>query len=218
MNSRPPATTRPNEGPSAGPSTDPGARDTFLMPPPPRPGATQIPAAAAPSFPGGRDILIGSAAGAMDFGHPPTDPLGRDEYLGQYRSPPVLGTLHGAPDVDFQPRPALLTEPLPGGHIPNARTTLPRHRRETTFPGNNPTMPEGAVGYVGRDEAVRWGHLGGPSMYPAEAMGPEEMAMREADPRYSPPGSFPDIRTAYRGLPSSEIDRRGGVLGLEDLM
>ena len=143
MKSGPPATTRPHDGPSAGPSMDPGARDTLLMPPPPRPGAAQIPAAAAPSFPGGRDILISSAAGAMDFGHPPTDPLYHDEYLGQYRSPPTLGTLHGAPDVDFQPCPALLTEPLPGGHIPNARTTLPRHRRKTTFPGHNPTMPEG---------------------------------------------------------------------------
>ncbi|KAI7241715.1 hypothetical protein KC330_g481 [Hortaea werneckii] len=218
MNSGPPATTRPHEGPPASPSMDPEARDSLLMPPPPKPGASQIPAAAAPSFPGGRDVIIDSAAGAIDLGHPPSDPLYHDEYLGQYRSRPTIGTLHGAPDVDFQPRPALLTEPLPGGHVPNARTTLPRHRRERTFPGHNPTMPEGAVGYVGRDEAVRWGHLGGPSMYPAEAIGPEEMAMREADPRYSPPGSFPDIRTAYRGLPPSEIDRRGGLLDLEDLM
>lgn len=154
-------------------------------------------------------------------------PLFDDMYLGQHRSAPPYGHLHGSFDDDFHMRPALLTEPLPGGAIPMAREDMPRTYpigrgertmldRDRRWPGPNEAWPEGAIGYVGRDEPNRWGHYDGPSMWPAEVIGLEQIAMKERDADWSPPGEFLEERTRFGGPPPGEVARRGGLLDLVD--
>ena len=98
-----------------------------------------------------------------------------DMFRGQHPDPRFDGSLHGVWTGDYHDdRPSLLTESMPGGSAPTARE-LPqnadmdrwplnriRNVRENTFPGWNPSMPQGAVGYVEREEPFSWGHDSGP--------------------------------------------------------
>ncbi|KAK5129910.1 hypothetical protein LTR08_002711 [Meristemomyces frigidus] len=127
-----------------------------------------------------------------------------DEFLGQRREDNPEGELEGMWTDDYRQRPSLLNEPLPGGMAPTARETMPMMTRwggtlERRFPGHNESMPEGTVGYVGRDEQYGWGHGDGPSMWPAEAVDERFVRAREADPDYSPPDTFDEARTRFPG-------------------
>ena len=141
----------------------------------------------------------------------PRREIWEDEELGQRKGTNESDTLHGIWTDDYRQRPSLLMEPLPGGMIPTARETMPeltrgpylysreQSTRERTFPGHNDSMPEGAVGYIGRDEEYGFGHRRGPSMWPAEAVDEEFMRRREEDSNWSPPDWFPEERTRWPG-------------------
>jgi hypothetical protein len=87
--------------------------------------------------------------------------VGNDEFLGQ-----PYGFNYGSdlPDYftdDYGTRPTLLDSGFPGGMRPTAATTMPStvhgHATSESWPGWNDSMPEGAVGYVARDEPWSWG-------------------------------------------------------------
>ncbi|KAK1078270.1 hypothetical protein LTR33_007376 [Friedmanniomyces endolithicus] len=109
-----------------------------------------------------------------------------DEYVGQRPGDNRSDRLQGVWTEEFRERRPLLYEGFPGGSVPTAgRGPWPRGR---SWPGWNESMPPGAVGYVGRDEALFWGHeeYGGPRMYPADMVDDQFIAAREADPDWSP--------------------------------
>ncbi|KAK5122927.1 hypothetical protein LTR85_003492 [Meristemomyces frigidus] len=116
-----------------------------------------------------------------------------DEFLGSRKGHNFSDELAGAWTDDYIQRLSLLNEPLPDIMIPTARTTMPEMRKgsalERTFPGHKDSMPEGAIGYVGRDEVMSWGN-GGPTMYPSEVVDDEFIRNREADPDWSPPDIY----------------------------
>ena len=141
----------------------------------------------------------------------PRREIWEDEELGQRKGINESEELHGVWTDDYRQRPSLLMEPLPGGMIPTARETMPELNRgpyrygrefstnERTFPGHNESMPEGTVGYIGRDEEYGFGHGRGPSMWPAEAVDDEFIRKREENPDWSPPDWFPEERTRWPG-------------------
>jgi len=97
----------------------------------------------------------------------------------------------------YMRRRSLLTEPIAGGIVPTARTTMPKMwlhpsgRRveiERTWSGHNDSMPQGAVDYVGVDEPWTWGPGCEKTTYPAEIVDYDFVRSREMDPDWSPPG------------------------------
>ena len=71
--------------------------------------------------------------------------------------------------ADGRRRPCLLTEAFPGDMRPNAQRRFPTGRRgRQAWPGHNETMPEGAIGYIGRDEPEGFGRPNGPFMHPTD--------------------------------------------------
>ncbi|KAK0274695.1 hypothetical protein LTR35_011477 [Friedmanniomyces endolithicus] len=92
--------------------------------------------------------------------------LEEDEYVGQRPGDNVSDRLQGVWTEEFREQRPLLYEGFPGGSVPTAgRGPWPRGR---SWPGWNESMPVGAVGYVGRNEGMFWGHeeYGGPRAYP----------------------------------------------------
>lgn len=195
---------------SMGPPADPSRFSEQLagsLTPPPA-ASRPISGAYDPGIAGGpetpqlfSDHMIHGLADERGIDLPPHPPLYEDEFLGQRKGDNYASQLHGVWDEDFNERPGLLNERLPGGMMPTARETMPAMRMgsslERTFPGHNESMPEGAVGYVGRDEPYGWGVGGGPSMYPAEAVNEEFIGNKERDAGWSPPDVYDMSRTRF---------------------
>jgi hypothetical protein len=120
--------------------------------------------------------------------------LDEDEYLGQYRGINYPDQLDPVWSEDYRLIPSTLTEGCPGGMIPNARTTMPElsrgtwgSTRERKFPGWNPSMPEGAIGYTHWSNWEILDQPGGPRLWLADMTTPGFIMNKEADWDWSPP-------------------------------
>ena len=109
-----------------------------------------------------------------------------DHLVGQREGMNPSPSFQGTYTSDFRERPSMLSEGFPDDMRPEARTEMPAMDHGSAldqhFPGNNPTMPTGAVQYVGRDEPEQYGRMGGPTRYPADTVVDDAfIAQREAE-------------------------------------